>query len=698
MLDILISSSMTSQNDTAANFAAASKSLLDNGKQSVSEGATHAVDAIDAKEHFNEFELHFNQVIARNSTMGNDNVSAKVLDSSKEATPLSDEEVELLVEQVIAYLADETNTTTTVNGKGESSDIPLDKATIKQIIEALPTELQRGPLGEQPIEPMAQAKVIAQAFALFKSQAPSEPEQQTSVPIDESVKQIVAPLIKEGRKASTDDTTLANKATEQSREHAKSVANVEPKNVGQQASGENKVADASSTVTDKAAATSTDSTDATDAKKTSDSALSGSSQVQVTQAPAMTKVEQSQPSVTAEENNKFSQVQAQEKPISPEQLQEKQVQQKAAPATEKVSHQQVKDLQAKVQRVEQASQAQAKQPIEAELAATLDELKVELKATIMALPLKEQQQLKQQLTPNSKSDAKPDAKALTPEQLLEQISVSQQKVVSKVAVDNVESPVQGGVQNLINIRQQGEQAGVDARANISKASEVNVSNTMLSSDNAESTDEVKVKQTEVNPSAKLAPATFESMIKQLEGHGKATVEPSSPATIVNSRLDQQELQAGHTSASSSATKTFNEQLMQKIPLHEQFAASNLKQKLGMMVNGGISKAVISLDPEELGAMSIRIVMQQDQMNVQFQVQNPAAKEMLEQAMGKLKDMLEEQGIALNHGDVEQQSQGQQTSHETSGSNGEASEEFDSEEAPTTLVLHKQSANGIDYYA
>ncbi len=685
MLDILISSSMTSQNDTAANFAAASKSLLDNGKQSVSEGATHAVDAIDAKEHFNEFELHFNQVIARNSTMGNDKVSAKVLDNSKEATPLSDEEVELLVEQVIAYLADESNTTTTVNGKGESSDIPLDKATIKQIIEALPTELQRGPLGEQPIESMAQAKVIAQAFALFKSQAPSEPEQQTSVPIDESAKQIVAPLIEEGRKASTDDTTLANNATEQSREHAKSVANVEPKNVEQQASGENKVADGSSIVTDKAAATSTDSTDA---KKTPDSALSGSSQVQVTQAPAMTKVEQSQPSVTAEENNKVSQVQAQEK----------QVQQKAAPATEKVSHQQVKDLQAKVQRVEQASQAQAKQPIEAELAATLDELKVELKATIMALPLKEQQQLKQQLTPNSKSDAKPDAKALTPEQLLEQISVSQQKVVSKVAVDNVESQVQGGVQNLINIRQQGEQAGVDARANISKASEVNVSNTMLSSDNAESTDEVKVKQTEVNPSAKLAPATFESMIKQLEGHGKATVEPSSPATIVNSRLDQQELQAGHTNASSSATKTFNEQLMQKTPLHEQFAASNLKQKLGMMVNGGISKAVISLDPEELGAMSIRIVMQQDQMNVQFQVQNPAAKEMLEQAMGKLKDMLEEQGIALNHGDVEQQSQGQQTSHETSGSNGEASEEFDSEEAPTTLVLHKQSANGIDYYA
>ena len=155
-----------------------------------------------------------------------------------------------------------------------------------------------------------------------------------------------------------------------------------------------------------------------------------------------------------------------------------------------------------------------------------------------------------------------------------------------------------------------------------------------------------------------------------------------------------------TKEQMAATKAV--ELTTKLPLHhETSAAKALKERVSLMVNGGIQHAIIQLDPEELGGMSIRLQLQNDQMNVQFQVQNSQAKEMLENEMSKLKEMLEQQGIVLQDSDVSQQNKGseQQLTEQQQGErlNG-SDDEFESDQSVVTLNLNKHSTDGIDYYA
>lgn len=195
---------------------------------------------------------------------------------------------------------------------------------------------------------------------------------------------------------------------------------------------------------------------------------------------------------------------------------------------------------------------------------------------------------------------------------------------------------------------------------------------------------------------------IESIISQLESSFRASQQTGSnvaDVAHVNAKMDQQALK--EVSVLNQNMVKPGEVLAPRISLHENTAAAQqLKEHLTMMSRGGLGQAVLQLDPEELGAMSVRIVMQNDQMNVSFQVQNPQAKELLEQAMNKLKESLEAQGIELNHSDVEQQNQGGDQSLESNEDNTKLEDgEFDETNVePITLTLNKQSANGIDYYA
>lgn len=61
-------------------------------------------------------------------------------------------------------------------------------------------------------------------------------------------------------------------------------------------------------------------------------------------------------------------------------------------------------------------------------------------------------------------------------------------------------------------------------------------------------------------------------------------------------------------------------------------------------------------------MNIQLSIDQDQKaNVQFVVQQGNARELLEQALPKLRDMLASQGVQLGQTSVQQQAAGQQQS-------------------------------------
>ncbi|MDM5061950.1 flagellar hook-length control protein FliK [Aeromonas salmonicida] len=137
----------------------------------------------------------------------------------------------------------------------------------------------------------------------------------------------------------------------------------------------------------------------------------------------------------------------------------------------------------------------------------------------------------------------------------------------------------------------------------------------------------------------------------------------------------------------------------------------LHQKVNLMLTDKLQQAEIQLDPLGLGKMKIQIQMGADnQANVHFVVQHGQTREMLEQAMPRLRDMLAGQGIQLGQTLVQQQpqqqSQGQSafSGQGQSGQNGSGSfSETGQTEAEVTAAgsrLSMESTNdaGIDFYA
>ncbi|GGA98502.1 flagellar hook-length control protein FliK [Agarivorans gilvus] len=141
------------------------------------------------------------------------------------------------------------------------------------------------------------------------------------------------------------------------------------------------------------------------------------------------------------------------------------------------------------------------------------------------------------------------------------------------------------------------------------------------------------------------------------------------------------------------------------PAHYQ-APAELNQRVQYMLSQGMQKAEIRLDPAELGSMHVRLQMNQDQqVSVHIQVQNPQAKEALEQTMPRLRDMLQQQGIELGQsqvnqqhsGSASQQGQGQASFSSARAENTQATEDL-AEQDLTAVMAKQTNSDGIDYYA
>ncbi len=141
-------------------------------------------------------------------------------------------------------------------------------------------------------------------------------------------------------------------------------------------------------------------------------------------------------------------------------------------------------------------------------------------------------------------------------------------------------------------------------------------------------------------------------------------------------------------------------------------ADQLGQRLTLMLGQKWHEAELQLEPEGLGKMRIQLKMDQDQQaQVHIMVQHPQTKELVDQALPRLRDMLAGQGIQMSQAQVQQHSSGQQgagaqggqwgtdgqgagQSGRGQGQNGQMSEE------PVTqsLAIHSTGSSGIDFYA
>ncbi len=132
-------------------------------------------------------------------------------------------------------------------------------------------------------------------------------------------------------------------------------------------------------------------------------------------------------------------------------------------------------------------------------------------------------------------------------------------------------------------------------------------------------------------------------------------------------LAQQQIESTRLAQQTTATD-------KGINIFKPEGQQQLTEKVRWMVNSRNISAEIRLDPPDLGGMNIKVNLSGDSASVSFVVQSQQAREALDQATPRLREMLEEQGIELGQSSVEQESRGRdgQSEQDSLANNSNAS--------------------------
>ncbi|WP_046224362.1 flagellar hook-length control protein FliK [Vibrio sp. ECSMB14106] len=192
----------------------------------------------------------------------------------------------------------------------------------------------------------------------------------------------------------------------------------------------------------------------------------------------------------------------------------------------------------------------------------------------------------------------------------------------------------------------------------------------------------------------------------LSGLGKAGAKEDSKDSTFAQQIASAAGAQGTATVGSAPTRA-EIQAAQQAPLQltKELANEQVAEKVQMMMSKNLKNLDIRLDPPELGQMKIRMTMNNDVANVHFTVSNQQARDVIEQTLPRLREMLAQQGMQLADSSVQQQSSGQgqesyNNGEQQSGPNrtndGQGDENLDSSSNLELNVASKR--DGISYYA
>ena len=160
--------------------------------------------------------------------------------------------------------------------------------------------------------------------------------------------------------------------------------------------------------------------------------------------------------------------------------------------------------------------------------------------------------------------------------------------------------------------------------------------------------------------------------------------------------EQIELDASGTSSERKSTPTALASIA--YPLRHPQWAPAVGKRIIFMANQSIQQAQISLNPEKLGPIQLRLQVDQDQMlSVSMTASHLTTRETLEAALPKLKEMLESAGIVFDRLLVEDEDSFHRSSQQSFVMNrGAANDSEIPQERVAELKVQQQGL--IDYYA
>lgn len=197
-------------------------------------------------------------------------------------------------------------------------------------------------------------------------------------------------------------------------------------------------------------------------------------------------------------------------------------------------------------------------------------------------------------------------------------------------------------------------------------------------------------------------SSFANEIDELSSLGE---EKRQDSHLPSNLLSSQSLTASPRSDIAQVNISLRQGLEQQSHMHDMIQRFSpvMRQQLLTMVSQGIQQAEIRLDPAELGHMTIRIQVQGDQTQVQFHVAQQQTRDLLEQAVPRLRELLAEQGMQLADSHISHGGAGRDQ-----GANGEDAhaaghskvelDEIAAEESRTLQNMVTSYGSAIDYYA
>ncbi|WP_207062433.1 flagellar hook-length control protein FliK [Motiliproteus sp. SC1-56] len=144
-----------------------------------------------------------------------------------------------------------------------------------------------------------------------------------------------------------------------------------------------------------------------------------------------------------------------------------------------------------------------------------------------------------------------------------------------------------------------------------------------------------------------------------------------------------------------------------LALGERFGSqtwsSGLGQRVLWMANQQVGRAELRLDPPELGSLTVKLSISQEQASVSFTSPHAHVREALEQQLPRLREMLAESGLNLEQADVSDQSLSRESGDEAEdgrgAGRGRGGEEMaDAEGRVGQDVPMRASLALVDYYA
>lgn len=203
--------------------------------------------------------------------------------------------------------------------------------------------------------------------------------------------------------------------------------------------------------------------------------------------------------------------------------------------------------------------------------------------------------------------------------------------------------------------------------------------------------------TQIKPN--ISPHNFKPVLNQL----------SAPLMSVIGQ-DEESTYSSMLSSVQRGPNTFSAQPMPVLNIAstvgQQGWSNEMSQRVAWMANTEVREAQLKLHPRHLGPLEVRISFgQEQQLNVNFTVTNPLAREAVDAALPRLREMFEQQGMNLQDANVSQESyaEQQQRRRQAEGFNqGESSgnEELPGQEMAVDMQpqLRAISEGLIDMYA